>query len=209
MAHGYLAIPVLSPPRMFVEWLVELATGRRAAISVIVFAVFSATVLPWQAGIAKQYSEGIGSPDSSFWYTRDRLYEMAEAYGADGRSTYVLARVTFDAVWPWVYAVMLVLVLGWLLQRASAPGTFRRMLVLLPLAALVADYLENASTAIVMARWPQTTDVLATLAPVFTAAKWTLLAAAFLAVPVLAVLALRNDRKAKRDARPYYRTTPI
>jgi hypothetical protein len=59
---------------------------------------------------------------------------------------------------------------------------------------LLADYAENACTAIVMARWPSTTDLLATLAPMFTAAKWTLLGAAFLAVPVLGLLAVRRSR---------------
>ena len=104
------------------------------------------------------------------------------------------ARVTFDVVWPLVYTAMLVLVLGWLLRRASASLSRLRLLVLLPVAALVADYAENACTAFVMARWPSTTDLLAALAPVFTAAKWTLLGAAFLAVAVLGLLAVRRSR---------------
>ena len=180
--------------RRLAEALVAASTGRRALIALAVFVVFTATVLPWQAGIAAQYSGGIGSPDTSFWYTADRLYGLAEAYGADGRAAYVRARVTFDVVWPLVYTAMLVLALGWLLRRASDPLARRRLVVLLPIAALVADYAENACTAIVMARWPETTDPLAALAPVFTAAKWTLLGAAFLAVPVLGLLAVRRSR---------------
>jgi len=181
-------------PRRWAEALVAASTGRRALIALAVFVVFTATVLPWQAGIAAQYSEGVGSPDTSLWYSAHRLYELAEAYGADGRAAYVRARVTFDVVWPLVYAAMLVLVLGWLLRRATAPLARLRVVVLLPIAALLADYAENACTAIVMARWPETTDLLAALAPVFTAAKWTLLGAAFLAVPVLGLFAVRRSR---------------
>lgn len=181
-------------PGRWAEALVEASTGRRALIALAVFVVFTATVLPWQAGIAAQYSEGVGSPDTSFWYTADRLYRLAEAYGADGRAAYVRARVTFDVVWPLVYAAMLVLVLGWLLRRSTAPLARWRLLVLLPIAAMVADFAENACTAIVMARYPEATDLLAALAPVFTLAKWVLLIAAFLAVPVLGLLAARRSR---------------
>jgi hypothetical protein len=85
---------------------------------------------------------------------------------------------------------MLVLVIGWLLRRATDAGASIRFGILLPLAALVADYLENAAAAIVMARWPETTDVIATLAPVFTASKWILLGAAFALVPILLIASL-------------------
>ncbi len=122
--------------------------------------MFVATVLPWQAGIAETYSAGVGSPDRSFWY------------------------------WPIVYAAMLVLVLGWELRRTTRSGSPWRLVVLLPVAALLADYVENICAAIVMARWPETTDVIAHLAPVATAAKWTLLGSAFALVPVLVVRAL-------------------
>jgi hypothetical protein len=187
-------IPAPGTVRRLAEALVSASTGRRALIALTVFIVFSAAVLPWQAGIAARYSEGVGSPDASFWYSAHRLYELAEAYGAEGRAAYVRARVTFDVVWPLVYSAMLVLVLGWLLRRSTAPLARLRLVVLLPIGALLADYAENACTAIVMARWPSTTDLLATLAPVFTAAKWTLLGAAFLAVPVLGLLAVRRSR---------------
>ena len=180
--------------RRWAEALVAASTGRRALIALAVFVVFTATVLPWQAGIAAQYSEGVGSPDTSLWYSAHRLYELAEAYGAEGRAAYVRARVTFDVVWPLVYTAMLALALGWLLHRASEPLARMRLLVLLPIGALLADYAENACTAIVMARWPEATDLLAALAPAFTAAKWTLLGAAFLAVPVLGLLAVRRSR---------------
>ena len=94
-----------------------------------------------------------------------------------------------------VYTAMLVLVIGWLLRRTFEIGHPARLLVLVPVLALLADYAENLCTAVVMARFPATTPVLAELAGVATAAKWSTLSAAFLLVPVLAVLAvLRRDR---------------
>lgn len=190
MVHAYLAMPRIPLRYRIAEWLIERSTGRRAIVALVVFVVFVATVLPWQAGIAETYSAGVGSPDRSFWYSADRLYAFAEAYGADGRAAYVRARLTFDVVWPIVYAAMLVLVLGWELRRTTRSGSPWRLVVLLPVAALLADYVENICAAIVMARWPETTNVIAHLAPVATAAKWTLLGSAFALVPVLVVRAL-------------------
>jgi hypothetical protein len=195
MSHAMLAVPELSWPRRLADRLVEASSGRAAIVSLLVFVVFSATVLPWQAAQAREAVGEAGSPDTSFWYSADRLYALAEAYGEDGRSAYVLARVTFDVVWPLVYTAMLVLVTGWLLRRSFEAGHPARLLVLLPLAALLADYAENLCTAVVMARYPATTPVLAELAGVMTALKWTTLSAAFLVVPVLAVVAfLRRGR---------------
>jgi hypothetical protein len=195
MSHALMAVPEFPWYRRLSDRLVESASGRGALVSVLVFVVFSATVLPWQAAQAREAVGEAGSPDTSFWYSADRLYALAEAYGEDGRSAYVLARVTFDVVWPLVYTAMLVLVIGWLLRRSFEFGHPARLIVLLPVAALLADYAENICTAVVMARYPDTTPVLAELAGVATAAKWTTLSAAFLMVPVLAVVAfLRRGR---------------
>ena len=196
MAHAIAAVPSLSPPRRLADRLVSTASGWAALVSVGVFVVFTALVLPPQAARAREYAGEAGSPDSSFWYTPDQLMAWADAYGAEGRSAYVTARLTFDVVWPLVYTAMLVLVLGWLLGRATFPGSTARLALLLPLAAFLFDYAENFCAAVVMARYPEATPVLAWLAPIFTAGKWTTLSLAFLAVTVAAVAALVARRRA-------------
>lgn len=103
-------------------------------------------------------------------------------------------------------ASTLVLLLGWELGRTTRFRSPRRLVVLLPVAALLADYAENLCTAVVMARWPATTDELAHLAPVCTAARWLLLGASFVMVPVLVGRALWVTRggRAGRAARDRY-----
>ena len=53
---------------------------------------------------------------------------------------------------------------------------------LLPLAALAFDFLENAATSIVMARYPLKTPLLAQLAGVLTSVKWLLVGLSFTAL---------------------------
>jgi len=77
---------------------------------------------------------------------------MAESYGTEGRKAYVRARFTFDLVWPIVYAAFLTTTISWLYGRTSAPGSRWRLANLVPLAAALLDYGENACTSLVMLR---------------------------------------------------------
>lgn len=155
-----------------------------------VFAIFIATVLPWQASISASYTGAAPAPDTSRWYTAADLYAAAEAWGPEGRSKYVVARLSFDVVWPLVYGSFLVTSLAWLGARTTRPGSRWRCLSLLPVMVVLLDYAENLCTAIVMARYPAPTPVLADLAGPFTAAKWALLLLSFLLLAIAVVAAV-------------------
>lgn len=171
-------------------WLSDHVSVWWALAGVVVFAVFTATVLPWQASVSSAYTDSFGAPDSSFWYTPGDLYAAAEAWGESGRSAYVRARVTFDVVWPLTYGFFLTTAIAWLIARGTRPGNRWRQIAVLPAVVVLLDYAENVCTATVMARYPSPTAVLAQLAPVFTASKWVLLAVCFALIPVCAVAAV-------------------
>jgi hypothetical protein len=82
------------------EFFYRLSTGWATLISLLVFIAFMILVLPVQADLAQQTSNGAASPDSSFFYSPDDLYAMADTYGETGRAAYVRARWTFDVSWP-------------------------------------------------------------------------------------------------------------
>jgi hypothetical protein len=50
---------------------------------------------------------------------------------------------------------------------------------LVPILGVVFDYLENISTSLVMARYPDPTAVADSMAAVFTMVKWVLVAGSF------------------------------
>ena len=112
-----------------------------------------------------------GSPDRSFFYTPTELYDMAEAYGADGRRQYVRARFTFDVIWPLAYLLFLATAISWTFRRAFGAGSRLMLANLAPVAGVALDYLENISASIVMARYPSRTPVVDWLATVFTMLK--------------------------------------
>jgi hypothetical protein len=160
-------------------WLEAKTTGRLALAALVLFAVFVAVVLPQQAGEAARASGSSASPDTSLFYTAEQLYAWAEAYGAAGRAAYVRARLTFDVVWPLVYTLFLTTALSWLMARGFAACSGWRRANVVPLLGMVFDFLENGATALVMARYPTETPVVAELAGVLTLVKWLLVGGSF------------------------------
>lgn len=184
------------------DWILKVSTGIVTLGCLIIFLVFSILVLPNQASMAEVYSDDIGSPDTSFFYTADELYRIAQAYGPEGRSAYIRARFTFDVAWPLVYLVFLGTSISWLLKRSDLQGTSWQLLNLVPLAGTIFDFLENVSTAIVMARFPQSTAVIDHLAGVFTLLKWVSISASFVVLVCSAVYFIWRwiQRKKSRGA---------
>lgn len=183
------------------ERLAHGVRGWMALGAVVLFALFTAIVLPAQAEAGAFYTVRYAAPDTSVWYFPDDLYAAAEAWGRDGRAAYVQARVTFDVIWPMVYGTLLLTTLAWVWARATSPGSRWRKVALIPVFAVTLDYAENICTATVMARYPAQTPVLAELAPLFTAGKWLSLSASFMLLGIGVIIALTARWRA-RSPRP-------
>lgn len=174
--------------------LYQWSNWKTWLVSLLIFAAFLGFVLPDEAAESSRVTGTSDSPDSSFFYTPETLYAIAETYGEEGRAYYVRARYTFDVVWPVAYFLFLTTTLGILFRpiRRSKWGT----VILLPLAGLIFDYLENLSTSLVMSFYPDQLDVFATIAPVFTAIKWTSIYASFALIPIGIIVFFIQRKKA-------------
>jgi hypothetical protein len=140
--------------------------------------LFTALVLPTQSANSTG-AEGVGSPDTSFFYTPADLYRMAEAYGEEGRAAYVRARATFDVIWPLVYLAFLATATGWVTRSAFGSESLWQRANLVPVLGALFDVLENLATSVVMLRYPVRTSVIDVLAPAFTSVKWVFVGGSF------------------------------
>jgi hypothetical protein len=169
--------------------------GYHVLISLVIFLLFMFFILPSES----QKSSALGlesSPDTSFLYTGDDLYEIANQYGEAGRQFYIEQRFTFDLVWPLVYGLFLTTALVFLSQFFT--NTWLRKLYTLPLLAMGFDYVENIMTSIVMHRYPKETIIIGDLAGSITAAKWTTLSISFVVlVIILFIYSLKRIKKEK------------
>jgi len=183
--------------------LYQLSNGRVTLIALVIFVLVVAFVLPAQARRAEAASGGADSPDTSFFYTSTDLYNMAEAYGADGRAAYVRARFTFDLIFPLSYLFFLVTSISWVMKRAvSNPHSRWRLLNLFPVFGTLFDYLENVSTSIVMINYPQQSFLFDILAPIFTLIKWFFVNGSFVILVAVLVVALWNWVQARKGQDP-------
>jgi len=189
------------------EGLHRVSTGWVALSTMVIFLLFTALVLPRQSASAEAGARDVGSPDTSLYYSREELYRMAEAYGAQGRAAYVRARLTFDVIWPIVYTVFLSTAISWLTARAFKPGSPWRRANLAPVLGALFDYLENLSTSVVMLRFPDRTPVVDMLAPIFTLVKWIFVGGSFVLLFIgLAVGVYRLRRPHSVEAAEQSRT---
>jgi len=156
--------------------LEKRSTGRITIFLLIVFLLFTFTVVPMEAKRGGAFLSVAGSPDTSLLYSKEHLYDIAEQYGEAGRRWYIQSRMVFDAVWPLVYGLFFVVVLGWCNQRAWLADSVWRRTNLMPVLAMILDYMENTSAALVMYRYPDHTPFVDSLVPAFTLGKWLCIA---------------------------------
>ena len=183
--------PLRSVLVAFSEWC-HIRIGRGAfIISLVIFMVFLTMILPQVSVTSRQVTGTSTSPDTSFWYSAEELYSIAETYGEAGRAYYIRSRFTFDVVWPLVYGFFLVSALTLLYRSFPKDGYWRRT-NLLPAGAVILDYLENSAASIVMFRFPAPTPVIAELTPFFTLFKWLFLYAGFLLLFVGVILVIER-----------------
>lgn len=149
-------------------------------ITLALFVVFMLVVLPSESDRSAQVTGSVTSLDTTFYYTRDQLYQIAEDFGQEGRLYYLDSRISFDIVWPLVYTFFLINTISWILNKTILEESKLRLLNLVPLAAILVDYLENITNMVVMFRYPQPTDILASLAGVITSLKWVFVGGSFL-----------------------------
>ena len=158
----------------------------------VVFLLFTALVLPQQSAKADRETGGVGSPDTTFFYSTGDLYRFAEEYGQEGRAAYVRARGTFDVIWPLVYTFFLVTGISWLSARAFSPHSRWQLLNLVPVLAMIFDFLENGCASVVMLRYPQLSPLAAALAPPASMIKWALVMGSFVLLLVIMGLTVRK-----------------
>jgi len=180
------------------NWLHKISSGRVALIALIIFVAFTATVLPAQAQKAAQTANGADSPDGSFFYTANDLYESAETFGEVGRKAYIRARWSFDVLWPLVYTLFLATSISWVFSKAFSKQSKLLLANLVPVLGMAFDFLENSAATVVMSRYPEAAPIAANLAPIFTPIKWLFVYSSFVVLLVGFIFLLVIQRKKKK-----------
>ena len=165
MKQRFSARPLIQQPAWFIE---RTASIPVLALLVLLSILFPAVLFPAH-GI-----DDLKPLDLHFSYSPDQVYEHLAALGAKGRGAYTRMLLTSDMAFPVIYAMTLSVALMLVLRK---PLPLANMyLCLFPFMIVIADWFENLSLVMVIRKFPQRADVIASYASSFTAVKWTLIA---------------------------------
>lgn len=153
----------------------------------------------WSFPLIAANAEGLEGFDLRFFgYTPDEARAFLSALSDEGRAHYLGIQHQIDLVYPAVLG--LTLVLGILRFGVRLPVVIRLLLVVIPLAAAGADYVENG-LVVEMLRLPvaEVTDAMITQASLVTTLKSMLFAASIGITFILALsFAIRRRRNIRR-----------
>ncbi len=100
----------------------KFSNGWIVLVALLTFILFTIFILPGFSVESARYSNGMGSPDTTLFYTSADLYSMAETYGEAGRQAFINMRWTLDLAFPVIYTLFLVTSASWLLRRVIPSG---------------------------------------------------------------------------------------
>ncbi len=175
----------------------QISTTRAMIISLTIMVLFMVFVLPKQSENSSIETGSTRSPDTSFFYLPEELYQIANEYGPEGRQAYIKTRWTFDLIFPLVYVFFLSVGISWFSKSITGWKDFWKNGNLFPLLAGLFDYLENGAATWVMNIYPDRLSGLAYLTSIFSLTKWAVISLAFLVLFIFAIGALVARQKKK------------
>ena len=174
MAHRLIVLKTIS------DKIHLISRGWTAFLSLLIMVLFMLFVLPNQSEKSLEDTGSSQSPDTSFFYTPEELYQIADEYGQDGRQAYIRARWTFDLAFPLVYVAFLTIGISWFYRFLTSWKDFWKFGNIFPILGGVFDYLENGAASWLMYIYPSRLAGLAQLTVIFTITKWILITISFL-----------------------------
>jgi hypothetical protein len=197
-------------PQRVLETIFRWTTWRTILILWGVFVAFNLLVMGPAYRRVETFSGGVGAIDFLIVYRPEKVYGMIAAYGEVGRRYYAAITLTLDTIFPLLLAVTFGLTLARVYRREfSREGILHRAL-LVPVAAMIADLLENVGIATMLLSYPQRLRAVALLASSFSTVKWTAVAAESLLLVIGSVAwlvrVLRGKRSDRRDHREGHQT---
>ena len=152
------------------DFLGKIANFKILIVAGLVFALFPVYFLPRHQVQTESYSSEVGFVDLCFFPETERIYEIAEAYGEEGRRATIVSWLTLDIIWPLVSSFFFLVCLNLCLGKVhGAKGSRLSLIALLPMAF---DYGENWLGILIMTAYPERLQAAALGMSAFNGLKW-------------------------------------
>jgi hypothetical protein len=181
-------------PRSLYRWVEQHATLQTIGISLVAW-LLAATGLRMLQARVSALSGAQPVPDIRPLYTGEELYALLELYGASGRSAFFHFAV-YDLFYPFLAYGLAALVLAALSRPLVQAHPAFAYVILLPLAGLLVELLEQGGFLVALACIPTRLSTLAAAVAALTALKFLLLTALLSALVGLGLWRLLGKRTA-------------
>lgn len=186
-------------PDRLIRWLERTAKRKTIipllALTLILMALVNTVNLPISVPRIEQASEGAGLLDMRIYYSPGEAYALLERLGPEGRSLYRQMLLSFDALFPALYATTFVLIIAAIFRPLRKRHPVLRIMALLPLAAGLFDWSENGAVLAMLFQYPETGSA-AAFAGFLTLTKWILIGLTLAAVLAGIVYKFRGSHRA-------------
>lgn len=169
----------------FHAWVLRLSTWYVWLFFFAAYVVFAAYVMPGAAG-SMQTACGatVKVPDIEIGYNAADLRSMISQMNTEEcRNTYLHIATVTDSVYPLVYGFFFFFSIVFLYYKGKNPSRVL-WLYLVPIAAMLFDYAENASLAHIVRQHQNFSDFSANLASALSMLKWLFALAGVLVILV-------------------------
>jgi hypothetical protein len=187
----------------YISKTIQEASWRKAVLLTAVFATFFAMINYSAIGVAGllRITGGANILDFEFGFSYDKALDMLTALGPDGRAFYLTRLLPKDFPFPVSYMLFFTSILALLLKHtAAAANASLRYALLIPVAAMLSDWIENVGIIAMLIGFPDLPRWAAALASISGMAKYVCTAGSALAIGALVitfVIALVAGRAAK------------
>lgn len=156
------------------EYIIRNAKGRKIIILFTVTMIFYAIMLAVTIPLVMSEAGGMKLLDMMpMGYTFEYVSMLMAALGTEGRFAYMFYQIPFDMIYPALFGITWSLVFTYFLKKTGKHGSGLFLISILPFIAAIADYLENFSIIVILSTWPDTSEVIAKAANLFSIIKST------------------------------------
>lgn len=175
------------------DWLSTHASLKNIVMVLMAIIPFNALIFPLLMKQITAQSDSIGMLDVTLGYLPQSALQAVEAYGASGRTWYLITQWTADLLFPIAYTFLFSLILASLYHRAFSPDSAFQNLRWAPIGMMGFDYLENITISLLMLTYPNSPLALAVIASIASLLKWVLAATAGIALLAGLVTLIRKS----------------
>lgn len=160
--------------RKLTEQLIQFAGRKTFALSIALYLVFGAGVMPWGASTFNQMSgKEVQVVDLQITgYDLAKANSILQEYSPEARIFAAKFGLIADSFYPLVYTWLYLIAFAWILKSSNKNSRLLQLLFVLPLITMLVDFVENHFIGQLMYSFPNITAEQVSIASLLTQTKW-------------------------------------